>query len=506
LSDFAPQTFREESTLLRKQIAVLQRHGKPQTGAAFLAARNRNRIINGNFRTNQRGYVSGGALYPNAAQGYGFDRWRAAGVTNLIPNPTGLGSGAAAGLAASFAGWTTGSAAAGSITTLNATIPGVSHQGRILQCTPGAGSTQGFFLNGNTGGNGVALYSGLPKIVGNHTYTAAVWVKASVAKSVIFGHQPLSPGNSPGIAIQTSPIALLANTWQRITLVFTSAVDAMSSSLYCYLATGTWNAGETIQFGAAMLSEGSAASPYFDGASAGCSWVGIANASPSFNLPTPPTMTFVPTAQGQMVTLNAPFQSPIERANVEAGDYVLAWKGTSQARVYNAGATAPSYAASPVLVTLDGSDNVVVEFNAGTVSEVQLERGSTPTPFERIPVGEELAICQRYYRRWSGGYAAETPIFGTQQSPTFAVGLIHLSSPMRVNPFIAFSDLVWTDRVAIESNISSMAVSAMTPSNFNVEIIRLSITMASGGAARYFGGVYVRNFAGIGYLTLDAEL
>ena len=88
----------------------------------------------------------------------------------------------------------------------------------------------------------------------------------------------------------------------------------------------------------------------------------------------------------------------IERGNLPAGEYVLSWTGTAQARVYNSGAgSPPSYASSPVLVTLNGAADVVVEFNAGTVSKVQLEPGDKPTPYEDILIGDELAKCQRYF-------------------------------------------------------------------------------------------------------------
>lgn len=88
----------------------------------------------------------------------------------------------------------------------------------------------------------------------------------------------------------------------------------------------------------------------------------------------------------------------IERENLPAGDYVLSWTGTAQARVYNSGAgSPPAYAVSPVKVTLNGAANVVVEFNSGTVSKVQLEAGSDPTPYEDILIGDELTRCQRYF-------------------------------------------------------------------------------------------------------------
>jgi hypothetical protein len=69
--------------------------------------------------------------------------------------------------------------------------------------------------------------------------------------------------------------------------------------------------------------------------------------------------------------------------------------------VYNTGATPPSYAASPILVTIDGTANVEVEFTASggtrTLQNVQLEAGNVASAFEYRPISTELSLCQRYY-------------------------------------------------------------------------------------------------------------
>jgi hypothetical protein len=117
------------------------------------------------------------------------------------------------------------------------------------------------------------------------------------------------------------------------------------------------------------------------------------------------TLTFTSAPQGQSLTINSSggLQQVIERANMPAGNYVLSFTGTATGRVYNLAGTAPSYAASPVTVTLDGSADVVVEFTASggtaTLQNVQLEAGSVASAFERRPIGTELALCQRYYEK-----------------------------------------------------------------------------------------------------------
>jgi hypothetical protein len=117
------------------------------------------------------------------------------------------------------------------------------------------------------------------------------------------------------------------------------------------------------------------------------------------------TLTFTSAPQGQMVTINSggSIEQIVERENVTAGTYILSWEGTATGRVYNTGATAPSYAASPIVVTLDGLANVEVEFTASggtrTLWKAQLEQNYQPTPFEQRPIGVELALCQRYYEK-----------------------------------------------------------------------------------------------------------
>lgn len=130
-------------------------------------------------------------------------------------------------------------------------------------------------------------------------------------------------------------------------------------------------------------------------------------------------LTFTAGSQATTVTISASgvLQQIIERENMPAGTYILSWTGTATGRVYNSGGAAPSYATSPVQVTLDGSANVVVEFTASggtkTLGLVQLEAGTAYSPFEYRHRSEEIILCQRYYED-SGypTYAVPTAVTG----------------------------------------------------------------------------------------------
>jgi hypothetical protein len=117
------------------------------------------------------------------------------------------------------------------------------------------------------------------------------------------------------------------------------------------------------------------------------------------------TLTFTSAPAGQTVTINSGggLQQIVEQANVPAGTYVLSFTGTATGRIYNSGATPPSYAASPISFTADGLANVVVEFTATgatkTLGEVKLEEGTAATGFSYAggTIQTELSNCQRYY-------------------------------------------------------------------------------------------------------------
>jgi len=218
------------------------------------------------------------------------------------------------------------------------------------------------------------------------------------------------------------------------------------------------------------------------------------------------TLTFTAAVNGNELTINSTggIQQVVERQVIPAGNNTLSWEGTATARMYNSGASAPSYAASPITVNLDGLANVVVEFTAAggtrTVSNVKLEAGTTASAF--VLAGNtaegELAACLRYFWRVPQDFHA---FAGFANSSTVAAVVAVFPVTMRVNPSAVANATGFT---VLQTGNSANSSTAAALNNSGVGNIQYYITVASGLTAGQ--GVTVRVAAGTGPSTFSAEL
>jgi hypothetical protein len=109
------------------------------------------------------------------------------------------------------------------------------------------------------------------------------------------------------------------------------------------------------------------------------------------------TYTFAASNGVTTITITAGSLQQVVEASVFAGrsgTYYLSWVGSAQGRIGSG-----SYGVSGAIsASCDGSGNVSVEFNSGTLSLVQLERDYV-TEFSSRHIVDEIINCQRYFEK-----------------------------------------------------------------------------------------------------------
>jgi hypothetical protein len=104
------------------------------------------------------------------------------------------------------------------------------------------------------------------------------------------------------------------------------------------------------------------------------------------------------------------------RTSIATGTFTV----TSTVTNYTASISVPSAATTGIEIVLTVGAQTS---GTWTIGNVQLEAGSSSTPFERLPIGETLALCQRYY------FSTQAAIYGAQ---TFVGQLVPWASVLPV--------------------------------------------------------------------------
>jgi hypothetical protein len=198
----------------------------------------------------------------------------------------------------------------------------------------------------------------------------------------------------------------------------------------------------------------------------------------------------------------------VEDKNVNGTSFVLSWTGTAQARfAVNSATPSGSYAASPILITGQTVGTTMsVEFNAGTLSNPQLELGSTATSFDVRDYGRELIMCQRYYFMQRGNGGASFVSVGGMAYSTTAGGftVVHPVTMRSIPSSIDFSNLAATvPSTSTSSAFTGIAIATSTGES-TPQITQLNATGTSG--LTQFRPYFLTTNVSSGYLGLNAEL
>ena len=135
------------------------------------------------------------------------------------------------------------------------------------------------------------------------------------------------------------------------------------------------------------------------------------------------------------------------------------------------------------------------------IAQVQLEKGSTATEFERRPIGLELSLCQRYFQRYASASANDAFFDLVNTAAIYQAHTHYLATQMRATPTVSTSAL---STFQVLSNSTTSALSAMAWAG-DAKRLYLSLTSSSsltGGYSSILRDAGSNN----SYIEISAEL
>ena len=182
------------------------------------------------------------------------------------------------------------------------------------------------------------------------------------------------------------------------------------------------------------------------------------------------------------------------------GMSLLIWLAAGSSRQ---AATADAWADNGnTATTVDADDFLGSTSNNFHLTGVQLEVGETATPFEHRSFGDELARCDRYFQSYdlSGSYVG---LCAAQcASSTESLAAMTFRTPMRASPSMSFNNLVLTDRIGYDSDVSQCAVQGSSSGGVSWR----SVHASNSGSAHDAQHITSKNNTTDAYARFDAEL
>ena len=141
---------------------------------------------------------------------------------------------------------------------------------------------------------------------------------------------------------------------------------------------------------------------------------------------------------------------------------------------------------------------------------VQLEVGSSATPFEHKTFGQDLEECSRYYSREEADTGASYKRYatGSWSSSTGFEVLVPLSTPMRTTPTLETTGTAANYAVYSANSIDAstgLAITNDSDAGTNNRAVAVAVTTSGGGVAGE-GGTLLNNNNTAGFIALNAEL
>ena len=242
-----------------------------------------------------------------------------------------------------------------------------------------------------------------------------------------------------------------------------STINGVAIGTKNVIINGNFNINQRAVSGTVTLAAGAYGHDRFKAGASGC----------TYTFATVENVTTITISAGSLIQV-------IEGLNLQTGTYTLSWSGTAQGKIGGG-----SYSATGVTGSATGGTNLNVEFNTGTLSLVQLEKGSTATSFDYRPYGVELALCERYAQSFGGAGGAAT------SSRIDIVGLFRI--PMRATPTITLLNgsnaCVMMNRAIANANSIASVWYTGTSNSVGLAVNSSDTGMTAGNVSWVFGGV-----------------